>query len=320
MYRCGPSSWCCNVKNSELQIGPLTLDPARRRAAVASPDAVIRVRKEDAAALAEVETLVIPGHVRTFLGLSRFPALRVVSYDGDADVFGFGEGAAWLAEKAADPDGLMQRLATNMLAAPPISGALTAVIAPHVPPLHAAPSWRRLLDAIHELAECSNGRQDSSRQNVCLCRSFAQLKQLEYAQYMGFALSEIPYPEETASLYVPENCFSPREQLVCALSLPQAPFYQEVYTADGPHGYTSLRTKDACVASLQKRLVLTDGETLPGELARLLDAGLLNQNNYPAAVDLLLEAGLPAATAWLLEQGERRGWSHRQTLDEEFAL
>ena len=50
---------------------------------------------------------MIPGHVRTFLGLSRFPALRVVSYDGDADVFGFGEGAAWLAEKAADPDGLM---------------------------------------------------------------------------------------------------------------------------------------------------------------------------------------------------------------------
>ena len=74
------------------------------------------------------------------------------------------------------------------------------------------------------------------------------------------------------------------------------------------------------MAALQKRLGLTDGETLPGELARLLDAGLLNQNNYPAAVDLLLEAGLPAATAWLLEQGERRGWSHRRTLDEEFAL
>ena len=106
MYRCGPSSWCCNVKNSELQIGPLTLDPIHRRAAVTSSDAVIRVRKEDAAALAEVETLVIPGHVRTFLGLSRFPALRVVSYAGDADVFGFGEGAAWLAEKAADPAGV----------------------------------------------------------------------------------------------------------------------------------------------------------------------------------------------------------------------
>lgn len=318
MFRHGPSSWCCNVKNCKIDF--LSLDREHRTAVVAGQEPVVRVPAN--AGLAEIETLVIPSQVETFWGLNRFPHLRVVFYAGDADVFGFREGLGWLAEKSGDPDALLQRLATNLLAAPPVAGSLTAMIAPYVPPLHAAPGWEALLDAINDLAACSNGRQDSSRQNICLCRSFAQLKRLEYAQYMGFGVSQIPYPENTARHYRPEARFTPPEQLLYALALLQGHSYQEFYTADGPHGYTNLRSKDAYLAYLRKGLVWTDTEAFQQDLDCLLNAGLLVQENFPAAVDLLLDANLPGATAYLLDRGVRLGWSQARAadLDQEFQL
>lgn len=306
------------MKNFEL--GALSIDLERRTAAVAGQAPVVRVPADAAPALREVETLVIPAHVRAFWGLNRFERLRVVSYEGDADVFGFQEGLAWLAEKAGDPDALLHRLFTDLLAAPPAAGSLTAIVAPRMQPLHAALGWQPLLDAIDDLAACSNGRQDSSRQNICLCRSFAQLKRLEYAQYMGLGVSPAPYPADIAAQYRPEVRFSGAEQLLYALALLQGHSYQEFYTADGPHGYTNLRSKAAYIAYLQSGLVWADTADFQRGLDRLLDAGLLVRENFSAAVDLLLDAGLTAATAYLLDCGARRGWSRAAGLDEEFAL
>lgn len=306
------------MKNFE--IGALSINPERRTAAVTGREPVVRVPADAAPALREVETLLIPAHVRAFWGLNRFEHLRVVSYEGDADVFGFREGLAWLAEKAGDPDALLHRLFTDLLAAPPAAGSLTAVIMPQVIPLHAAPGWQPLLDAINDLAECSNGRQDSSRQNICLCRSFAHLKRLEYAQYIGFSVSQTPYSADIAKYYRPEARFSGAEQLFYALALLQGHSYQEFYTADGPHGYTNLRSKAAYIAYLQRGLVWADTADFQQGLGRLLDAGLLVRENFSAAVDLLLDAGLTAATAYLLDCGARRGWSRTAGLDEEFAL
>lgn len=280
----------------------------------------MRIPADDAPALREIETLVIPGHVRLFWGLNRFASLRVVHYEGDADVFGFQEGLGWLAERAGDSDTLIRRLFTDLLAAPAAAPSLTAIVAPHMVPLHAAPGWRPLLDAIDDLAECSNGRQDSSRQNICLCRSYAQLKRLEYAQYMGLAVSPAPYPAEIAAHYSPEARFTDTEQVLYALALLQGHSYQEFYTADGPHGYTNLRSKDAYLPYLRRGLVWADTADFQQGLDRLLDAGLLVRENFPAAVDLLLDAGLPAATAFLLDRGARLGWSRGAGLEEEFQL
>ena len=303
--------------------GQLRLDRERRTAEVTEGESVIRLRSGDAKSLRGVETLLISAGVTAFFGLNRFPDLRTVRYDGSADIFGFRESLEWLAERPEDDEDFLRRLATDMLAAPPISGTLTAVVAPRMTPPHAMARWDRLLEAIDDLAACSNGRQDSSRQNVILCRSYAQWKRLEYAFYLGFGVSETPYPPETARCYKAEACFSPEEQAVYALALMQGHSYQAFYTADGPCGYTNLREKASYLTYLRKQLRWEDTEAFTRDLGRLLDAGLLTAGNVPAAVDLLTRARLPEATAFLLDQSARhwpRTGGARDSLDAEFEL
>lgn len=286
-----------------IRQGPFLVEGTR---AAAAEGGTVRLTAADAAALKGVETLVLPEIVTAFIGLGSLPALKTVICRGGGDVLGLAEGVEWLAERTGDGDALLQRLATNMLAAPPIAPGLTAIVAPRMAPLHALPAYRRLMEAIDDLAACSNGRQDSARQNVCLCLSFGGMKRLEYAMDMGLAVSPEPYPAETAALYPDSARFAPREQLIYALALAQGSSYQDFYTADGDCGYHTMTDRAGYLSYLERRLTWEDSEGFRQCLLSLLDAGLLCRNNYQAAVELLTARRLTEATAFLLDQGARR--------------
>lgn len=152
-----------------IRQGPFLVEGTR---AAAAEGGIVRLTAADAAELKGVETLVLP---ETGDGLYRpgdLPALKIVICRGGGDVLGLAEGVEWLAERTGDGDALLQRLATNMLAAPPIAPGLTAIVAPRMAPLHALPAYRRLMEAIDDLAACSNGPPGLGPQNVCLCLSF----------------------------------------------------------------------------------------------------------------------------------------------------
>ncbi|MHA5219198.1 hypothetical protein [Dysosmobacter sp. Phy] len=280
--------------------GPLRIEGTR--ATVAAPGPVVCLRAEDAAGLGGVETLMIPEGIRSFSGLERLSGLRTVECLGGGDVLGLEEGIAWLAGDTEDDEVLLHRLATNLLAAPPMSGTLTAIFAPRLRPPQALPAYGRLLAAIDDLAACSNGRQDSARMNVILCRSYAALKHLEYAFSMGCAAADPPYSAQTAACYGAARP-SPRQQLLYALALGLGNSYETFYTADGPHGYHHMRDWTAYLDFLSGQLHLEDTEELRLLLISLEAAGLLGPAVRSAAAELLARARLTDATACLLSLG-----------------
>lgn len=281
--------------------GPLLVEGTR--ATVTAPGPAVCLHAGDGAALAGVETLVIPEGIESFSGLERLSALRTVICLGEGDVLGLEEGIAWLAGNTDDDEVLLRRLATNLLAAPPMSGTLTAVFAPRLRPPHALPAYGRLLAAIDDLAGCSNGRQDSARMNVILCRSYAALRHLEYAFSMGFSAADPPYPGQTAALYGKAHRLPPRQQVLYALALGLGCTYETFYTADGPHGYHHMASWPDYLTFLTGQLHLEDTQALRTLLDRLAQAGLLGPSVRPAAAELLARSRLTDATAFLLSLG-----------------
>lgn len=294
-----------------------------RTALVRAGRPAVRLSAAAAPALRGVERLVIPAEVETFYGLNRFEDLRVVEYAGAADVFGFREALDWLAEKAeADEVEFLYRLATNIMADRPISPALIAVTAPNMVPLHAMASHARLLTVLDDMALHRNTRQDTARENIFLCVSFVQLKRLEYAMYLGRARFNAAYAPEVEVWYPAERRFDGREAFLYALALLRGHSYQTFYTAGGANSYGNLRTKEDYVRYLQKTLPLEDTDALRRQLLHLMDLELLTGENWRAALEILLQARLTEATAFLLDQGRRR-WPAApgpDFLDEEFQL
>lgn len=259
-----------------------------------------------------VEVLEIGADVEAFFGLNRFPDLRAVTYHGAADVFGFWESLGWLTEKAGDDDLFMQRLFIDMVGAKPIAPTLLAITAPNMTPIQAMPGYHSLLEAIDELVSRCNTRQDSSRQNGILSRSYAQLRRLAYAMELGRASGGHEVPG-----YPAEERFSPEEQVLYALALVQGHSYQHFYTGEGSHGYCHTRTRADYIPYLRQKVTLADTEDFRRQLAKLLDWGILTEHNHRAALELTLRTGLTEATAFLLER--QRG-DPGLTLEEEFAL
>lgn len=276
------------------------------RAEVLADGPVVRVSAKAVPALRGVETLVIPPEVEAFYGLNRFEGLRVVEYGGTSDVFALQESLTWLAEQAADEEAFLFRLATNIIGSRPITPALIAVTAPHMRPPHAMDHWDELLAVLDDRAIHSNTRQDASRENIFLCISYAQLKRLEYASYLGFSLAGDRYDSDTAAFYRPESRFTGEERLLYALSLLRGHSYQEFYTAGGANGYDQMRPKARYLDYLRKNLALTDSDDLRRQLLKLMELGFLDRDNHQAAVEMLLRARLTEATAFLLDEGNRR--------------
>lgn len=260
----------------------------------------------------EVEVLDIPASVESFYGLNRFPNLRAVTYHGTADVFGFGESLDWLGEKAGDDDAFLRRLFTDVLGSRPIAPTLIAIAAPHMTPIQALPGYRPLLEAMDELVSRCNTRQDSSRQNGILSRSYAQLRRLACAMELGRAAGGYEAPG-----YPAEERFTPEEQVIYALALVQGHSYQDFYTGEGPYGYCHTRTRADYIPFLRQRVTLADTEDFRRQLERLLNWGILTEHNEQAALELTLRAGLTETTAFLLERQRRE---KGRSLEEEFAL
>ena len=166
--------------------------------------------------------------------------------------------------------------------------------------------WDELLAVLDDRAIHSNTRQDASRENIFLCISYAQLKRLEYASYLGFSLAGDRYDPDTAAFYRPESRFTGEERLLYALSLLRGHSYQEFYTAGGANGYDQMRPKARYLDYLRKNLALTDSDDLRRQLLKLIELGFLNRDNHQAAVEMLLRARLTEATAFLLDEGNLR--------------
>lgn len=258
----------------------------------------------------EVERLEIPSGVTAFWGLNRFPNLRTVFYDGAADVFGWGESLEWLGEKAGDDDAFLQRLFTDVLGAPPIAPSLLAITAPHMTPIQALPGYWPLLRSMDELVSRCNTRQDSSRQNGILSRSYAQLRRLAYAMELGRAAAGGDWPG-----YPEAERFSPEEQLVYALALVEGHSYQAFYTGEGPFGYCHTRSKKTYLPFLRQLITLEDTEQFRRQLEQLMDWGVLTEQNLSAALEWTLRHGLTETTAFLLARRKKPAG-----LEEEFAL
>ena len=299
-----------------IQHGLLLLEGSQ--ATVISSDPSARLSPGDPA-LADVETLVIPEQIRGFSGIGLLPALRTVVCRSTGDVLGLEEGLSWLAGGLQNSDVLLHRLATNMLAAPPAAAGLTAIIGPGLVPVQAIPGYGALLDAIEDLAACSNGRQDSARQNICLCRSYTALKHLEYAFSMGYSTADVPYPEATARLYRPQDRLTPSQQVLYALALGLGHSCEAFYTADGPHGFHHMRTPETYLSYLRAGFVPSDTPQLQSLLKRLWSAGILGPGNRTAAVELLTAFRLTEATAFFLRLCGPSG-RKSASLAEEFAL
>lgn len=299
--------------------GPLCLDGTA--ASIVSPDPVVRI--EDLPGLADVRRLTVPAHVRELFGLERFEHLQILEYAGDADLLGFAELLDWLIAPAGNDEKFLTRVAASMRAGRPISLELTAFIAPNMVPPHTLEAWDALLDAFDDVISRSNGY---GRQDVCLCTlSGGQLKRLEYALYMGFALSGDAYPPHIARLYRPEDRFTSGERILYGLSLLYGRTYRDFYAVKGEHDYRHIWTKAAYMAYLRKNLALADTAELQQMLRQLIGLGILARDSYQAAVDLLLERRLTEATAFLLDCGRRHpellpGGGGTGSLDEEFQL
>ena len=137
-----------------------------------------------------------------------------------------------------------------------------------VPP-HALERWDRLMELFDDVVSRSNGY---GRQDVCLCAlNCGQLKRLEYALYMGFALAEKEYPPSVARWYPPSRRFSGEDRLWYGLSTLSGRSYREFYAVKGEHDYRHIQTKDAYIAFLRKRLPLADTRAFQNMLDRLLD-------------------------------------------------
>lgn len=268
---------------------------------------VVRLKKEDAAELGGVETLLLPDSVREFYGLELFENLRAVRYDGQADVFGFQDTLQWLTEKRGNSEKFLGRVATNMLAFRPAAPTLASVTAPRMRPPHASPDWATLLEML-EAEICPDYafyRQDDARQNIFLCRSYVRLKRMEFALYFGLAVSGERYAPAAAEFYRPEERFTPEEQILYALAHQQGHSYEAFYTSSGEYGYTHMKTKAAYMEYLRRVPVWEDTPELRRQLSAMRRLGWLTAENVPAAVDMAAAAGAAEAAAFLLNEGER---------------
>lgn len=285
---------------SQSVSSPLLIEGDTAR--VVSPDRLVRIG--DLPGLREVRRLAVPAHVETLFGLERFQHLQVLRYDGSADLLGFRELLDWLTAPAGNDEKFLTRVATAMRAGRPISDDLMVIIAPHMVPPHALESWDRLMELFDDVVSRSNGY---GRQDVCLCAlNCGQLKRLEYALYMGFALAEKEYPPSVARWYPPSRRFSGEDRLWYGLSTLSGRSYREFYAVKGEHDYRHIQTKDAYIAFLRKRLPLADTRAFQDMLDRLMDLGVLSSDNFQAALDLALERQLSETIAFLLERGRSR--------------
>ncbi len=308
-------------------VGPLEL--RGRTAAVKAPGRTVSIPTEAVPALREIDTLVIPETVELFQGLNRFENLKEIRYDGEADVFGFQENLNWLTEKAGDDALIRKRMTTSMFAASPVSGALMAIVAPRMVPLHAMRNWMRLLELFDDIAaRCVGyGTQDLRVSTL----SYAQMKRFEYALYMGYAISPRTYPERIARYYLPESQFTGEDRIYYALALLQGHSYREFNDVRGSHDYGLIKSKPTYLAHLRTLVAKEDTEPFRRALETMLELGAISETNYQTAVELPLRAHLTQAAAFLLQYADRhpalrgQAGNHEtatdfEFLDEEFRL
>lgn len=300
-----------------------------RTVAVKAVGRTVRIPAEAAPALREIDTLAIPETVKLFQGLNRFENLKEIRYDGEADIFGFQENLDWLTEKAGDDALFRNRMTTSMFAAPPVSGAMMAIVAPRMEPLHAMPNWTRLLELFDDIAaRCVGyGTQDLRVSTL----SYAQMKRFEYALYMGYAISPETYPERIARYYLPEARFTGEDRIYYALALLQGHSYREFNDVKGSHDYGYIKSKAAYLEYLRTLVVKEDTEPFRRALETMLELGVISETNYQTAVDMLLRGHLTQAAAFLLQYADRhpalrgQAGNHETVpdfgfLDEEFRL
>ena len=291
---------------------PLEVDG--RRAAVRSPSAEVTL--SPAPGLEAVEELTVPAHVTALDGLGYLPRLRVLRYEGQADLLGLGALLRWLAAGAGDDARFLTRIAFHLRGGAPLSPELMVFSAPRMAPFFTSPDYGSLLDLMDDVIERSAGY---GRQDVCLCALCGgQLKQLEYALHMGFAASPAAYPPEIAALYPPEGRFSGQERVLYGLSVLAGLSYRDFYALWGDHAYDHIRSRDRYAAFLKKSLPLEDGAALQDRLERLTELGVLDRASYAGAMELLLSRRLTDAVAFLLERGRRLGAA--ADLEAEFSL
>lgn len=279
-----------------LRCGTLILDGSGRRARAVPEKGLLRVGRDNRAA-AGVEHLEVPAEADTLLGINCFSNLRVLEYGGEADLLGFGESMAWLTENTDDDENLMKRVVTNLIGAPPISPALTAVIAPRMAPPWELPDWGKYLEAMEDMANRCNARMDSGRHNVMTCQGYAAVKRLEYPFRMGAALSGGNCPDPLSGL----------AQFLFALALEQGHSYKELYLSSGDEDFRCLLTAERYTEYLLRRTALADTEAFRRALAHLAELGVLTAAACRAAAELFVQRQMPEATAWLLDWGGRAG-------------
>lgn len=299
-------------------------------AAVKTEYTSVAFRKSDVDDLKGIEYLVIPEEITEFSGLNFFSDLKSVRYDGEHDIFGFGEMVEWLTEKGTACVDFLKRVATNQIAFRPITPKLIAFIAPKMKPVHAYPNWNELLEGIIYALCPLDGygfyRQDDSRQNAILCNAYSQLRRLQWACYMGFCAHREEYPDEMAALYDRAFRLSGEQQIIYSLALTAGYSYREFYSTTGDHYCGIMADKEEYLHTLKKQIRLKQGEELCQTLRSLIACEIITRENLHAAVDMMIRERLTDAAAVLLEYGGKQGLiaaekkSGIDLIDDEFDL
>lgn len=283
----------------------------------------LAVPPRSGADLSGIRTLELPETLDFFAGMEQFGDLRVIRYEGTADVFSFEEPLRWLGKITDDLSVFTARLATSLLPFRPVPLSLCAVVAPKMRPIQAGEAWRHLLDAMEarlRVAEDAGGlRQDASREFVILCRSYTIFKHLQWSFSLGRALSTEQYSAEAEAGYGQEPLFTSEEQLFQLLAAVQGHSYEEFVGVTGDRRVTQMRDPQIYADQRKREIRWQDGKAFQKQISELLEDGLVTAVNYSALLDLLTEHRLVASAALAIRYGNRHP-ALRKAPEEDFFL
>lgn len=271
-----------------------------------------------------IRTLDLPASLRSFSGLDQFPDLRIIRYEGREDVFSFAEPLGWLGKNSEDLNSFTQRLAANLAAFRPVSRALCAVVAPHMPPIQAGEGFKTLMAGLEEwlkiLQELGGNRQDGSWDYVILCRSYTLFRHLQWCFGLGRSISAAPYDPAVEAGYGPEPRFSPEEQLALILATAQGHSYEDFTGIWGDRRVSLMRDGQDYAEIRRRELRWRDDETFQTQLQALLEDGLITAANYAALLEQLTAHRLTASTSLAIRWGSRNPALREAPPEDDFFL
>ena len=274
--------------------------------------------------LSGIRTLTLPESMESFAGIEKFRNLRLIRYDGTAEVFSFEEPLLWLSRNSDDLDAFAGRLATNLIAFRPVTPALCAIVAPNMPPIQAGEGWKRLMNALEyrvKTSEEAGGlRQDGSREHVIIFRSYTIFRHLQWCFSLGRAISPEPFSAEADAVYAREPSLSPEEQLYLLISAVQGHDYEEFVGITGDRRVVLMRDVQLYADERRREIRWRDDETFQKQLLTLLEDGLVTPVNYPALLDLLTRHRMPGSTALAIRFGSAHPELRAQPPEDDFFL